>query len=365
MRNEINKLYLTVIFIFALHGLFAQNKDNELNGSAVSTLTNNLKDNGVDYISYPSSIDTSIKLYANFIKPLQPRPILVSMHGWHGAVQRYHQDDVKPVLTKEWFIIQPEMRGRGNSGGKQDANGWELQDVVDAVEFAKKEYRSLISDTVCIYLTGGSGGGGNVLGLIGKFPDYFCAAVCEVGISDYGLWYRHDKKGEFRDEMETKGWIGGTPDSNPEAYASRGGITTLDNLQTPLAMVYGDQDIRVPVEHARNYLKKARAIGKIKLIDYLELKGVGAVKGGAHWENITAEQDSLRKVFVSDHLTSHHIPVEIPRKGKLTVTGFLKTKHFEVVLDNIDHIAKVIYNLDKQEFKIIPKSAKSATLHIK
>ena len=359
----INKLFLLVTFTLAYQVLSGQSYDTKQNKSG--TIAKNQEDNGIDYRYYPSSVDPAILLYANFIRPSQPCPILVSMHGWHGAVQRYHADDVKPVLTKQWFLIQPEMRGRGESGGKQDANGWELQDVIDAVEFAKKEYKSLISDTNCIYLTGGSGGGGNVLGLIGKFPDYFCAAVCEVGVADYGLWFRHDTKGEFRDEMETKGWIGGNPDSNPEGYASRGGLTTLENLLTPLAMVYPELDVRVPVEQAHTYLKKAGEIGKISLLDYLELKGVGAVKGGGHWENITASQDSLRSAFVSNHLASHPTPVEIPPRGEFTVAGYLKTKHFEVVLDSVNQIARVIYDLGKKELKIIPGSAKSAILRFK
>jgi hypothetical protein len=356
---------VTAIFILFLQGLFAQRNDVNLTGSGSTVAEARLNDNGIDYRPYRSSQDTSVTLYANFIRPFHPGPILVSMHGWHGAVQRYHPDDVKPALSGEWFLIQPEMRGRGNSGGKQDANGWELQDVVDAVEFAKKHYHAFISDTSCIYLTGGSGGGGNVLGLIGKFPDYFCSAICEVGISDYGLWYRHDMKGEFRDEMETQGWIGGTPDSNPEAYSSRGGITTLENLLTPLAMVYPEKDIRVPVEHAHNYLKKADAIGKRELIDYLELKGVGAVKGGGHWENITVELETLRQDFVSRHLKKDYKPVEIPRQGRFIVAGYLKTKHFEIVLDKIDNIAEVIYDLDKGEFKISPDSAALVKLTIK
>lgn len=353
------------LLILILHTLFSQDPRLNSNGSGKSVAAAVLQDNGIDYRAYRSSQDTSLTLYANFIRPLHPGPVLVSMHGWHGAVQRYHPDDVKPALSGEWFLVQPEMRGRGNSEGKQDANGWELQDVVDAVEFAKKHYRDYISDTNCIYITGGSGGGGNVLGLIGKFPDYFCSAICEVGISDYGLWYRHDRKGEFRDEMETHGWIGGTPDSNPEAYASRGGLTTLENLLTPLAMVYPEKDIRVPLEQGHNYLMKAEAIGKRGMIDYLELKGVGAVKGGGHWENITPEQEALRQEFVSRHLSKDYKPVEIPRQGRFVVAGFLKTKQFEVILSNIDNIAEVIYDLDKGEFKILPASATKVLLTVK
>ena len=119
----------------------------------------------IRYRSYASSQDPTLNLFANFILPGKPCPILVSMHGWHGQVKNAHADNIIPHVEKEWFVIEPEMRGRGDSTGRQDANGWELNDVVDAVEFAKKEYASLVSAPDSIYLVGGSGGGGNVLGL--------------------------------------------------------------------------------------------------------------------------------------------------------------------------------------------------------
>lgn len=317
----------------------------------------------LEYRAYPSSQDPSLKLCANFIKPDQPRPILLSMHGWHGQAKRKHADNVEPVAPEPWFVVEPDMRGRGDSTGKPDANGWELQDAVDAVEFARKEYAALVATPDCVYLTGGSGGGGNVLGLVGKFPDYFCAAVCECGISDYGLWFEHDRKGEFRDEMQGKGWVGGSPATNPETYASRGGLTTVENLLTPLAMTHGELDPRCPVEQPRNYVAKATRAGKIALIRYLELKGVAAQ--GGHWGGITPGQETLRRELVTQHLASHHKPIEIPRKGRFVVAGYLKTKHFQVILDSVDHIGGVTYDLDAGKFDVTAKTATSAVLRVR
>ncbi|MBM3891522.1 MAG: hypothetical protein FJ388_20615, partial [Verrucomicrobia bacterium] len=316
-----------------------------------------------EYRAYPSSQDPSLKLCANFIKPDQPRPIMLSMHGWHGKAKHPHPDNVARVSSQPWFIVEPDMRGRGDSTGKPDANGWELQDAVDAVEFAKKEYAAFITTPECIYLTGGSGGGGNTLGLVGKFPDYFCAAVCEAGISDYGLWFEHDRKGEFRDELQGKGWVGGTPQANPEAYASRGGLTTVANLLTPLAITHGELDPRCPIEQARNYVEKAKRVGTIALISYLELKGVAA-KGG-HFGGISPEQTRQRNELVVRHLATHNKPVEIPPRGRFVVAGYLRTKHFQVTLDSVDHIAELDYDLAAGKFELHAKSAKSAALRVK
>jgi dipeptidyl aminopeptidase/acylaminoacyl peptidase len=141
--------------------------------------------------------------------------------------------------------------------------------------------------------------------LIGKFPDLFCGAVISCGISDYGEWYKGDSMGEFRDEMLL--WIGYTPEQNPEAYQSRSGITTVNNILTPIYVVHGETDIRVPVTHSRNFVQKGKEYGKN--INYLELENVGTRD---HWENITDKQMIERTEF-------SHKGLEICRPPKLPV----------------------------------------------
>lgn len=307
-----------------------------------------------EYRRYPSSQDPSLSLYARFTVPSTPRPLRVGMHGWHGQVKTPHDDNVREDGPTDWFWVLPEMRGRGDATGTPDANGWELQDVVDAVDFALREYGDRIATPESVFLTGGSGGGGNVLGLVGKFPDRFCAAICECGISDYGLWFEHDRVGEFRDELEGKGWIGGSPATNPEGYASRGGLTTLPNLLTPLLLVHGDSDLRCPVEQARRYVAKAKALGKESLVTYLELAGVG-LQG--HYGGITPSQTEQSIRLKETHLQRHGSPVRLPPRGRFVVAGYLKTRFFEVVLDHIDRIGEVTYDLDKQDFQVRTNTA--------
>ena len=318
-----------------------------------------LKAATVEYREYPSSRDASLRLYANFVKPAQPRPLLVLMHGWHGTAKGAHAKLIEWQNPGDWFIVEPEMRGRGDSTGNPDASGWELQDVVDAVEFARRNYPDDIASPECVRIKGGSGGGGNTLALVGKFPDYFCAAVFEVGMSDYGLWFEQDAAGEFRDEMRDRGWIGGTPFANPEAYASRGGITTVANLLTPLVLLHGTGDIACPVAQTRNYVAFARTAGKAKLIEYLELEGVG---GRGHFDNLTEVQTARRRALVDRHLGLARRPVEIPRQGRFVVAGYLKTRHFEVILDSVDRIGEVTYDLDRAVFELSSSTARSATL---
>jgi len=281
------------------------------------------------------------------------------MHGWHGQVKQAHADNMAEAKGAEWFEIRPEMRGRGDSTGRPDCNGWELQDNVDAVMFALSRFSDRILDPHLITLTGGSGGGGNVYGLLGKFPDLFCRAKAECGISDYALWYRHDSVGEFRDEMEGQGWVGGTPETNAGGSASRGGLTTVGNLLTPLIIFHGDSDPRVPVEQARVYVEAARKAGKGHLVTYHELAGVGHP---GHWGGITAEQEAFRVSAGQEFLRREAKPIQIPRRGRFVVAGYLKTRAFEVILDSVDRVGSVEYDLDKGVFEVRAGTAKRATV---
>jgi hypothetical protein len=91
-----------------------------------------------EYLEYPSSVEPSLRLFARFECAAPTGVMLVSMHGWHGGVKRPTNDTVADPLAKHYFVISPEMRGRGDATGQPDCNGWELQDVVDAVEFARR-----------------------------------------------------------------------------------------------------------------------------------------------------------------------------------------------------------------------------------
>jgi hypothetical protein len=188
--------------------------------------------------------------------------------------------------------------------------------------------------------------------LIGKFPDLFCSAVISCGISDYGEWYKGDSMGEFRDEMLL--WIGYTPEQNPEAYQSRSGITTVNNILTPIYVVHGETDIRVPVTHSRNFVQKGKEYGKN--INYLELENVGTRD---HWGNITDKQMIERTEFSHKGLEIC-TPPKLPVKGEFVVAGYLVTKQFSVFLDSVDDVGLIKYNLKKQ--KLIFKKGKGSVI---
>ncbi|MDF2668331.1 MAG: peptidase prolyl oligopeptidase active site region [Paenibacillus sp.] len=299
-----------------------------------------------DFIYYESSRTPGIMLAARIVKPEKPGYILAGTHGWHMGIRGFKPMD-QPLTDNLYLKVEVDMRGRPHSEGEEDCNGWELYDIIDAIQYARLHYADYIVDPDVIYFESGSGGGGNAFAIAGKFPDTFAAVTSLCGMSDYALWYNQDEVGEFRDELDV--WIGCSPDDNPMAYRSRSGLETVGNLRTPIYIVHGEVDSRVPAEHSRRFVAKATEKSKGSLIHYRELPGVGD-KG--HWSNATAETMAIIAAESEENRRNHRLPVHLPSRGSLTVAGYVFTRLFSIVLDSIDKVAILEYDMNHNEFEV-------------
>lgn len=299
-----------------------------------------------DLMRYKSSVNPELTLSMLVLKPAKPSYILVTTHGWHMSIPEFKPMD-QPQEGLNYLKLQVDMRGRAFSEGSPDCNGWELYDVIDAVNFAKEYYKDYIKNKDIVYFEGGSGGGGNAFSIIGKFPDFFAAATALCGATDYADWYGNDKVGEFRDDMSP--WIGCSPEENPVAYQARSGLYLIENLQTPLFIAHGQTDKRIPATHSRNYVTRAKELKKDHFIQYLELPGVGAQK---HWEFATEEQIQQIADYSEQNRQQNRNPIELPDRGTMIVAGYLVTRKFSVRLDTIDRMAKLDYDLIANKFDL-------------
>jgi pimeloyl-ACP methyl ester carboxylesterase len=309
-----------------------------------------------DFIFYNSSV-TGERLAMRVLKPAKPSYILAGTHGWHMSIPKFCYMDTP---QSEYLELEIDMRGRAFSEGSPDCNGYELIDVIDAVEYAKIYYKDLIIDSGVVFFESGSGGGGNALAIAGKFPDYFAAINALYPISDYAEWYAADEKGEFRDEMDV--WIGYPPRRNSDGYAARSGISLLRNIHSPIFIAHGADDLRVPAQMSRQYKIQAEKLNKGELVDYYEMAGVG---NREHLGNITEAQKRELETKKNKNLTCGRMPVEIPDKGEMAIGGYLFTKKFKILLDGLDKFAMLEYDLSKDFFKVTSKKRGSYSLEYK
>lgn len=308
-----------------------------------------------DFIYYESSVTPGITLAMQVFKPESPSYILASTHGWHMSIGAFKE---RSEAYSKYLQVSVDMRGRAHSEGKQDCNALELFDIIDAIEYVKKNYAEYIIDPEVVYFQGGSGGGGNALALAVKFPDYFAEINALSSISDYALWYKGDNVGEFRDEMDV--WIG-TYD-NLEAYASRSAISAPENISCPIFLAHGELDIRVPVYQPRNFIEAVNKVGKGHFLSYFELSGVGGMQ---HFSGITDEKKKTLNELCEAAREKNRHPSKIARRGKMTVCGYLYTKHFSVTLSSVDLVRHIEYDLDKGYFNLPDAKENEYTLRVK
>ena len=304
-----------------------------------------------DLVRYRSSVTPEIEMSMLVKKPAKKAYALFATHGWHQAISPFkHMDE--PQEDLDYLYVQVDMRGRAFSQGKPDCNALELMDVYDAVQVIRERYADYLIDPDVIYFEAGSGGGGNAFALAGKFPDLFAAVTALYGISDYGDWYRRDDIGEFRDEFDV--WIGFPPDDNDEAYRARSGIYLVENLLSPMYISHGETDERVPVSHSRNYFEAALACGKGDIVKYFELRDVGT---RVHTGNATDEQMEQLRRESEENRAENRKPINLPSEGELVVGGYVVTKHFSVMLDDMGKMARIKYNLSAKTIDFIEKPA--------
>jgi dipeptidyl aminopeptidase/acylaminoacyl peptidase len=135
------------------------------------------------------------------------------------------------------------------------------EDLEDAVEWAKS--KGLVSrDRVCIY--GASYGGYAALRGIQKTPDLYRCAVDKMGPS----LVRDIIDSPFTDYASKPGsaeflkWVYGDPDKDAARLDEVSPALHAELIKTPLLMIYGADDRRVPVVHGRRMRDAMQHAGK-------------------------------------------------------------------------------------------------------
>ena len=188
----------------------------------------------------------------------EPMPLLVALHTWScSADEAACARVIGRTRKRGWAAICPNYRGP-NETPQACGSDLAVQDIVDAVEFARSHARI---DPKRIYVIGGSGGGHMALLMAGRHPEIWagCAAFCPI--TDLARWHADSlgqktpgRRERYARMMEKA--CGGTPARCPEEYAARSPLTYLANpdvRSVPVMIVTGIHDGwmgSVPVGHA-------------------------------------------------------------------------------------------------------------------
>jgi dipeptidyl aminopeptidase/acylaminoacyl peptidase len=158
------------------------------------------------------------------------------------------------MAAKGYVVLYPNPRG-STSYGQDFGNiiqykypGDDYKDLMAGVdELIKRGY----IDSTRLGVTGGSGGGVLTDWTVTQ-TNRFKAAVSQRDISDWAaFWYSAD----FWLYYPT--WFKKPPFQDPKEYADRSAITFVDRIQTPMAFILGESDLRTPTQSGGEQLFRA------------------------------------------------------------------------------------------------------------
>ena len=205
------------------------------------------------------------------------RPLLVSLHSWSSDYKQRREDLEPLALAEGWIYLFPNFRGRNDN---PEACGSERaqQDILDAVDWAKKHYPV---DESRIYLTGASGGGHMTLLMVAKHPDVWAAASAWVGISDLAAW--HERHADANYGPMLRGCTGGAPGSGEqvdEEYRKRSPLPWMAGAKdVPLDIAAGIRDGHegsVPIRHSLDAFNAVAAAVGGELVSEQEIQELSA-----------------------------------------------------------------------------------------
>lgn len=190
-----------------------------------------------------------------------PVPAMVWIHGGPGAQSRKGYNPVIQYLVNQGFAIYAinnrGSKGYGTAFRMMDRRSHGDADLGDVI--ASREYLENFDwiDENRIGVMGASYGGYLTLAAMTFHPEVFDAAISIVGFSDFignireGGW-RLPRLPAAYDEM-------GHPDDDAESLRSRSPLFFADQIQRPLFVAAGANDVRVPVDQNNRMVEAARA----------------------------------------------------------------------------------------------------------
>jgi dipeptidyl aminopeptidase/acylaminoacyl peptidase len=197
-------------------------------------------------------------------------PVIVSVHGGPEGQERPSFNPLyQYYLSRGYAVLATNVRGSTGYGKTfshlDDVRKREdsVKDLAFAVEWLKT---SGGVDAKRIAVTGGSYGGYMTMAAITLYPDLFAAAVNTVGIVNWETFLKNTSGYRRRQREVEYGML----DKDIDFLRSISPMAKVDKIKTPLFVIHGKNDPRVPYTEAEQVveaLKKRGAVVQYKLYD--------------------------------------------------------------------------------------------------
>ena len=310
--------------------------------------------------TYPSTVtcdaDGPLDLVAeiNYDGARPNAPIAVVMHGYSGTEGKVEEvrANAQYLRDKGFFAVSVAMRQRDGSDGIRDSGGLEIYDIYDAVEAVKEDYCGLVNPDI-VYITGYSGGGGNTMAALCKFPDTFNAGAAFFGMSDYGYdktngWYFNGAGTSRQPQLRTD--IGdpasGSASVTDRYHARASNLASANNPYTEIHLFVNADETICPPVNVTTYFSNAVSreayagefsnitvhIGQAGLYQDFNTNGLNEANELQSWPHSapSANQQAAAETWFMARLLAGKIPRRaLNASDSLFVAGFVKTARFE------------------------------------
>lgn len=178
------------------------------------------------------------------------QPAIIDVHGGPRTQRRPGFNTFKQyLLGKEFTVFEPNIRG--SSGyGKTYAELDDGRNRMDAIKDIAAGASWLSErpgvDPNCIGIMGSSYGGFATLASLYSYPDLFSAGISISGITNLVTFLKNTS--EWRRERRQQEY--GTLDEDEQFLEAISPISNIEKIETPIFVIHGENDPRVPVTEA-------------------------------------------------------------------------------------------------------------------
>ena len=193
--------------------------------------------------------------------PSQRYPMVLDIHGGPHGVFSDSFNAVQQVLaTNGYVVLAVNPRGSSTYGADFMAaviGDWGGEDYLDIMASVDAVSARPYVDTARMGMTGYSYGGYMTSWIVGH-DTRFGAAVVGAPCINLSSMYGTSDIGVRFGELQ---W-GGTRRENLDDYLGRSPLTYAPNVETPVLLLHGEDDVRCPIEQSEQYFVALKRLGK-------------------------------------------------------------------------------------------------------
>ncbi len=221
-----------------------------------------------ELVSYPSSdgLEVPAFLYRPVVASEGLPPLLIyARANTHGLHINGFYPYIQYFVSKGYVVLAPQVRGSAGNGREYewlnfgDWGGADIDDIFAGVEYVVSEG---LGDRERIVMQGGSTGGYFTMQILVRYPELVKAAVNFYGPTDLIHMYDYLTAAQKPVLGDVVGGDRGDPTAAPLHWKERSALYSIDRIETPVLLLFGDRDYGVRSSLAEEYYRLAREKGK-------------------------------------------------------------------------------------------------------